>query len=458
MNATAVRISGPPVSEQLTHAVISATVVDLGNAFYQVTYVPEVSGTYALNVWVNQNFTHPDLGPTAGNDSSLEGHIEGSPFTLIVDDDDGFGETSTSFGPGRSAAIAGVEDHFQVQARDINGNNRTESDALLVRLDLRPGQEQSERGVVYYARVVYAGDGLYDVYYTAEWALYYDISVLVNGRHAFESPYELYVTPAPADAPATDTEYAINSTSIVNSDTYFTVFARDEFSNLRWFLGGEKYVVRVVGTITQHEVGLVTKGVVFDQNDGTYSVRYNVPYEGFHLIHVLHASDRKLPRGLLGEFFTNRWLFGEPRWTQVDSQTDFRFTTPDIPQLTRYAGVFHSARWSGYIEAPANGTYDFSAQADDGVRLFIDDVLVIDGIDGPPGNFSSVEQPVLLEGTLYSITLEYVQLTGPANVLLEWAWDGGLGLEVARHPIAVDWLYSGATHIKGSPFRMHASL
>lgn len=451
------RVGGPPLDDPaLATATFSGTVVDLGNAFYQVTYVPEVSGTYHLSIFVNQNFTDPDFGATVAEDANELAHIEGSPFLLVVDDDGGYGPTSTSFGAGRDNAMAGVEDHFQVQARDVNGNNRTDPDAVLVQLDLRPGQGQPVRGVRVFGTAVHAGNGLYDVYYTATHAYYYDLSVVVNGLHALASPYEMFLTPAPADAPVTDTEHVINSTSVAGQDTYFTVFARDEFGNLR-LDGGEEFVVRLVGPTTQQRTVIVTQGVVHDNNNGTYTVVYNVPIPGFYNVHVDLATDRRHPRGLLGEFFTNRFLFGDPVWTQVDDYIDERFDTPGVPQLTRYASVYHSARWSGFIQAPDNGTFTFTVESDDGVRLFVDTQLVIDEIEGPPGNHTGTVPDRLLANALYAITLEYVQLTGPAAVKLQWSWSDGVGDAVATHVVPNSRLFSAAMPISGSPFNMNAT-
>ena len=118
--------------------------------------------TFTLVDCSQSEFADPDLGPTVGNDTVDFAHIEGSPFTLVVKDDAGYGPTSTVFGHGRNNATAGYEDHFQVQARDVNGNNRTEEDALSIQAVLRLGQGQNAREVIVNGVAIYDTFGLYD--------------------------------------------------------------------------------------------------------------------------------------------------------------------------------------------------------------------------------------------------------------------------------------------------------
>src|SRR5205814_1116011 len=63
----------------------------------------------------------------------------------------------------------------------------------------------------------------------------------------------------------------------------------------------------------------------------------------------------------------SRLLFGE----------DLSFALPFEPD-------HFAARWTGAIEAPADGTYRFALASDDGSRLFIDEHLVVDN-DGLHG-------------------------------------------------------------------------
>lgn len=81
-----------------------------------------------------------------------------------------------------------------------------------------------------------------------------------------------------------------------------------------------------------------------------------------------------------------------------------------------------SARWRGIFQFAA-GNYVFSVQSDDGVRVWINDILVIDawrdGFINQSNTFNN-----LGEGW-HTITVAYYENTGTANVSLNWSRTGG---------------------------------
>ena len=79
-------------------------------------------------------------------------------------------------------------------------------------------------------------------------------------------------------------------------------------------------------------------------------------------------------QGLSVTYFANTDLTGSSV-TRIDSTVDFNFanTSPD-PAIST---VF-SARWTGQVLAPNTGSYTFEVEADDGIRLSIDGVLLVD--------------------------------------------------------------------------------
>ncbi|MGH8974065.1 MAG: PA14 domain-containing protein, partial [Acidimicrobiia bacterium] len=83
-----------------------------------------------------------------------------------------------------------------------------------------------------------------------------------------------------------------------------------------------------------------------------------------------------------------------------------------------------SARFSGEITLPATGTYSFRVSSDNGVRVFVDDVLVLEawydlyGLS-PTG---TVANPTA--GSRHRIRVEYYENTGGASLELQWAPPG----------------------------------
>jgi hypothetical protein len=99
----------------------------------------------------------------------------------------------------------------------------------------------------------------------------------------------------------------------------------------------------------------------------------------------------------------------------------------DLPGL---AGTFESltgqsehttARWTGKITAPKTGDYTFSLIGDNGFRLLVDDVTVIDHWVGD-WDVEQNSQPLhLIEGEAHDFRLELFQDTGGANAFLRWS-------------------------------------
>jgi beta-glucosidase len=80
--------------------------------------------------------------------------------------------------------------------------------------------------------------------------------------------------------------------------------------------------------------------------------------------------------GLLGEYFDNPDLKGEPLFARVDPKIDFEWNTnsPD-PQLKL---TDYSIRWTGKLVPPRTQTYFLSLTSDDGSRLYLDGKKVVD--------------------------------------------------------------------------------
>ncbi len=112
-----------------------------------------------------------------------------------------------------------------------------------------------------------------------------------------------------------------------------------------------------------------------------------------------------------GEYFNNPNLAGAPVLVRFDAPLDFNWGT-GAPDFGLPADNF-SVRWTTLFQA-APGTYRFSFFVDDGVRLFIDNVLVLDEWqDGPP---RTVFRDVTLSGRVYVLRVEYYERTGTALI------------------------------------------
>jgi PKD repeat protein/uncharacterized protein YraI len=118
--------------------------------------------------------------------------------------------------------------------------------------------------------------------------------------------------------------------------------------------------------------------------------------------------------GWRGEYFDNRDLQGDPVLVRDDAKINFDWRRgspdPNVPNDN------FSARWTISRELPA-GTYRFSAWADDGVRVWVDDQMIID--DWREGTAHNIVADVnLIRGT-HTARVEYFEGTGSALVKLE---------------------------------------
>jgi beta-glucosidase len=80
--------------------------------------------------------------------------------------------------------------------------------------------------------------------------------------------------------------------------------------------------------------------------------------------------------GLTAQYFRSRDLSGQPESTRIDPQISFGFGVDRVPQWAELNG--YTARWSGKLSAPEDGSYSIQVRGGGGVRLWIDENLVID--------------------------------------------------------------------------------
>ncbi|AXB58129.1 glycoside hydrolase family 3 protein [Flavobacterium fluviale] len=113
--------------------------------------------------------------------------------------------------------------------------------------------------------------------------------------------------------------------------------------------------------------------------------------------------------GLKGEYFNNRNLEGAPALTRIDSQLEFDW--PWAPGDGVNVDDF-SIRWTGFLKSDQALDGWLGLSSDDGIRMYIDDQLVID--NWSKGATSMVTVPKNIEkGKKYKVRIEM--------------WEGGWG-------------------------------
>jgi hypothetical protein len=120
--------------------------------------------------------------------------------------------------------------------------------------------------------------------------------------------------------------------------------------------------------------------------------------------------------GLTGQYFDNRDFTGTTV-TRTDTTVNYDWTSfspqgigPDT----------WSARWTGQVKPANSETYTFYTTSDDGVRLWVDNRLIVDNWTdhAPTENRGTI---TLTAGQLYDVRMEYYENGGGAVAKLWWS-------------------------------------
>ncbi len=144
--------------------------------------------------------------------------------------------------------------------------------------------------------------------------------------------------------------------------------------------------------------------------------------------------------GLIGEYFSGAELVPENRiGAQVDATLDYRWSTGAGPSIFTGPAFLpaegYSVRWQGFLLPDRDGIHQLRTQSDDGVRVWVDEELLID--DWEPDAQPDAFAEVLLEaGRYHAVRVEYRHVSGPESLVrLLWSPPNGGPEEIipARH-------------------------
>ncbi len=140
---------------------------------------------------------------------------------------------------------------------------------------------------------------------------------------------------------------------------------------------------------------------------------------------TIYPSQTATGTGLTGQYYTNanatyansaNFNPANLIMTRVDTNIDFTWGTTSVPIANN---GYYCVRWTGQIEPQYSETYFFVANTDDGVKLWINDQLIIDSWVAKSA--SDVIGAISLQaGVRYNLKMEYLQLTGSAVAHLSW--------------------------------------
>jgi hypothetical protein len=121
--------------------------------------------------------------------------------------------------------------------------------------------------------------------------------------------------------------------------------------------------------------------------------------------------------GLLGMYYTSKTLNGLPQY-RIDPNINFNWGQGS--PMTSIINDNFSARWIGYVMPQYSETYKFYATADDGVRVWVNDKLIIDAWKDQ-WSTTYTGNIFLLANHKYAIRVEYYEHSGTASINLKWS-------------------------------------
>jgi hypothetical protein len=146
--------------------------------------------------------------------------------------------------------------------------------------------------------------------------------------------------------------------------------------------------------------------------------------------------------GLQASYFNNTTLSGAPVVSRIDPTVNFDWGVGS-PAATINVDQF-SARWTGQLYAPVTGVYTFTATVDDGFRLYVGGILLIDKwFDQAPTTYTQAAN--LTAGNTYDVRIEYYENGGISVAKFAWSYTG-----VATQPVPSTYLCSNPCTNAGS--------
>lgn len=140
-------------------------------------------------------------------------------------------------------------------------------------------------------------------------------------------------------------------------------------------------------------------------------------------VEIVEPCPPHVASGLAAQYFNGQNL-DELYMTRTDRRLDFDWgdSSPDptyaLGEIKAVPPDAFSARWKTRLYSCLGGETTFYLSADGGVRMWVDDELVID--DWVDSNSERATTVTLTPGTTTPITIEYFEALGIASVKLYW--------------------------------------
>ena len=376
--------------------------------------------------------------------------IDNSPYSITATPTTISGTTSSASIPnGR----AGELQTFYLYVRDIYGN-LCECGGQNNAVDITVSLTHSDGNTIFYASSIIEqnggsgnGVGIFTIQYTATKSGIYTPSIIVNNINIISITSSITMSSPLAKASLSYVNGWSNGISnTLSSGIYInkTIQLIDIYNYNIEDSSGYYLYSKLVKDNTE-----ISRPTIYNQSNGEYNITFIMPTSGVYYLYIQLASgDLNIPDGLTGYYYNNRWLYGTPIDTKIDSNLSISFGTGLV---TSTAKDYVSIQWTGFILPKYAETYTFKIISDDGSRLYIDNTLIFDNFLDNAGTFTGTHT-FSISNILYPIKVEWRDNTDTASIQLKWS-----SASLSEEDIPQSSLFASATDIKESPFTIVAT-
>lgn len=135
---------------------------------------------------------------------------------------------------------------------------------------------------------------------------------------------------------------------------------------------------------------------------------------------VLQTLSGSTGIGLAATYYISSWDLTGSTSRRIDSTVNFSNNFGVSGLNTENFSV----RWSGQVKAPVSGNFVFSTASDDGVRLWVDNNLIIDNWTLHGETTDTASAVALVADTMYDIRMEFYERGGGEVARLMWSYPG----------------------------------
>jgi mannan endo-1,4-beta-mannosidase len=131
---------------------------------------------------------------------------------------------------------------------------------------------------------------------------------------------------------------------------------------------------------------------------------------------------------LTGRYYNND---GKLLLRRVDGQVAFNWRTGS-PASSVPTNKF-KVLWTGSIKPTTSGIYTLYTTSNDGVRVYVNNRLYIDDWGPHSAHLAASATMSLTAGRRYTIRVEYREVTGEAQMILDWRRNGTTRVHIPKN-------------------------